>query len=124
MGGILPVKKDWIAYKGIGDVRSGFVEVLRARKGNITSSSETHIECDFGSLLDSPIIGKEWVLKSTLPMKAKIELESVAVDETRIRLILRDRHSFGFKWTIRRNYHAALIETVETIFALCKKQGI
>ena len=74
MSSVTPVEKEVTVRRGISEVKLTIIKQLETMNGEIVKSDRDYIECDFGSLAKSRIIGEFWVSKATLPKKVKINL--------------------------------------------------
>ena len=90
---------------------------LQTLRGRIAHSDDRSIECDFGSLLKSRLLGEFWVSKSTLPKRATIELKEAENGATTITLVVRDTHKYGVKWGYVKKYEKALEELADSIMS-------
>ena len=115
MSGITPVEKELIVRKGMEEVKSAIKKSLENTKGKNVKSDEDYIECDFGSLLMSRLIGEFWVSKATLPKKAEIHFEGIGSNETKVKILVRDTHKYGIKMGYVKKYEKALQELADSI---------
>lgn len=123
MGSITPVEKELIVGKGIEEVKLAIIKQLETMKGKIVKSDEAYIECDFGSLLKSRLLGELWVSKATLPKKAEIHIEGIGSNETKVRTVVRDTHKYGIKRGYVKKYEKALQEVVDSIVDAIRHMG-
>lgn len=115
MGGVTPVEKELTVRKGIKEVKLAIIQQLEIMNGKIAKSNEDYIECDFGSLLKSRVLGEFWVSKTTLPKKVKINLEGVNDNSTKVKILVIDTHKYGIKWGYVKKYEKALQEVADPI---------
>ena len=115
MGSVTPVEKELIVGKGIEEVKLAIIKQLETMKGKIVKSDEAYIECDFGSLLKSRLLGELFVSKATLPKKAEIHIEGIGSNETKVKTVVRDTHKYGIKRGYVKKYEKALQEVVDSI---------
>ena len=104
MSKINPVLREVVVPKSISEVRETLMAILPRLNGNIEHSDEKIIECNFGSLLKSRLIGEFWVSKSTLPKKAIIQLQYSEHSGTTIILRVIDTHNYGIKLGFVKKY--------------------
>ena len=117
MSEVNPVHRETTVTRGVSEVRDMITSRLQFLKGKIVRSDGTSIECDFGSLLKSRLIGEFWVSKSTLPKKAMIGLKDAESGHTRITLDLLDTHKYGVKLGYVKKYEKALEELADSILS-------
>lgn len=115
MSKIQPVQKEWSVDKTPDEVRNALLTALQSLRGNVVQSTGTYIECDLGSLLISRLLGEFWVSRGILPKRAELTLERIAEDQTKVRLVVKDRHKFGLKVGFVKKYEQALEEIAEAI---------
>ncbi|MGD2251350.1 MAG: hypothetical protein PVF70_00375 [Anaerolineales bacterium] len=97
MSGVKPVHQELVVDKSSTEIRHTLTTRLQDLGGKVTRSDERRIECDFGSLWKSRLLGEFFVSKSTLPKKAIITLEDTASGNARIMLDVVDTHKYGVK---------------------------
>lgn len=117
MSGVNPVHRETTVKKNLSEVKDIITSRLQLLKGKVVRSDDTSIECDFGSLLKSRLLGEFWVSKSTLPKKAVINLQDAENGDTRITLDVRDTHKYGVKWGYVKKYQKALEELADSILS-------
>jgi hypothetical protein len=115
MGNVIPVEKVWTVDKNISEASVNLLAAVRYLKGDVVKSTESYIECRFGSLLKSRLIGEFWVSRATLPKKAEIYLQPTADGQTTIKLIIKDTHKYGLKAGFVGKYQQALQELADYI---------
>lgn len=120
MGSVTPAEKELIVRKSIEEVRLSIIKQLETMKGKVVKSDELYIECDFGSLLKSRLLGEFWVSKATLPKKAEIRLQVIGNNETKVKILVRDTHKYGVKWGYVKKYENALQEVANSILEAIK----
>jgi hypothetical protein len=113
---VKPVHRELMVEKNPLDVRDAILAGLPALDGRVIHSEDNSIECDFGSLLQSRLIGEFWVSKSTLPKKAVIKMQA-ASGGTAVVLDIHDTHKFGVKWGFVKKYNEALEELCESLLS-------
>ncbi|WP_321421369.1 hypothetical protein [uncultured Methanobacterium sp.] len=106
--GVNPVNRELVVNKDIGNVRIDLVKGLKSMKGKITTSDENFIECDFGSLFKSRMLGEFFVNKNTLPRRALINLEKAGENRTMVKIFIKDTHKYGVKIGYNGKYEEAL----------------
>ena len=118
MSKINPVLREVVVPKSISEVRETLMTILPRLNGNIEHSDENIIECNFGSLLKSRLIGEFWVSKSTLPKKAIIQLQYSEHSGTTIILRVIDTHKYAIlKLGFVKKYEQALEELLDSILS-------
>ena len=117
MSKINPVLREVVVPKSISEVRETLMAILPRLNENIEHSDEKIIECNFGSLLKSRLIGEFWVSKSTLPKKAIIQLQYSEHSGTTIILRVIDTHKYGVKLGFVKKYEQALEELLDSILS-------
>ncbi len=117
MSKVKPVHKEMTVEKNISEIRDIITAKLQTLKGKFAQSEDTRIECDFGSLLKSRLMGEFWVSKSTLPKKAIIKLDSAETGGTKITLDIQDTHKYGLKLGFVKKYEEALTELSDSILS-------
>lgn len=115
MSDVKPVEKELTVRKGLKEVKLAIIKHLETMKGKVVKSDATYIECDFGSLLKSRLLGEFWVSKATLPKKAEFHLEDIGNNETKVKIFVRDTHKYGVKWGYVKKYEKALQEAANSI---------
>ncbi|MBT4732241.1 hypothetical protein HOB87_09775 [Candidatus Woesearchaeota archaeon] len=113
-----PVHREITIAKTVTEIREIITSKLQFLKGRIVRSDETNIECDFGSLLKSRLLGEFWVSKSTLPKKSSIELKEVENGSTVIILDVRDTNEYVDKWGLVKKYEKSLEELADSILSV------
>ena len=117
MSEVKQIHNEIIVEQSASEVRSIITEKLQSLKGKIVQSDDRRIECDFGSLSKSRLIGEFWVSKSTLPKKAIIELDNVEGGDTKVTLNVQHTHKFGLKMGFVKKYEEALMELSDSILS-------
>ena len=117
MSGVSPIHREMTVQKTVSEVRDIIMSKLQLLNGKVVESTDKSIECDFGSLLKSRLLGEFWISKSTLPKKVIINLEHVENAGTRITLDVRDTHKYGVKWGYVKKYEKALEELSDSILS-------
>jgi hypothetical protein len=117
MSEVNPVHRETTVTKTVSEVRDIITSRLQFLKGKIVMSDDMSMECDFGSLLKSRLLGEFWVSKSTLPKKAMINLKDAESGHTLITLDMRDTHKYGVKWGYVKKYEKALEELADSILS-------
>ncbi len=117
MSGVNQVHKEMTVKKTVSEVRDTITSRVQFLKGRIAQHNDMSIECDFGSLLKSRLLGEFWVSKSTLPQKAIINLEDAQNGRTRITIDIRDSHKYGVKSGYIKKYERALEELADSILS-------
>jgi hypothetical protein len=117
MSAIPPVHQELTVSQPVADVRLSLLQRLQMLDGRIVRSDGDAIVCDFGSLLQSRLVGEFWVSKATLPKRAVIHLQAASGGGTRLVLDIQDTHKFGFKWGFVTKYEQALQELSGFILA-------
>ena len=97
MSKVKQIHNEMLVEQSTSEIRNIITAKLQSLKGKIVQSDDRRIECDFGSLLKSRLIGEFWVSKSTLPKKAIIELGDTESGGTKITLDVLHTHKYGFK---------------------------
>jgi hypothetical protein len=115
MSSVKPVEKELTVKKNIEEVNADIMNLLAIMKGKFVKYEENYIECDFGSLLKSRLIGEFWVSKATLPKKAEIHLEGIDGKVTKVKIHIKDTHKYGVKWGYVKKYEEALQEVADSI---------
>lgn len=115
MSSVTTAKKELTAKKSIKEVKLAIIQQLEIMKGKVVKSDKSYIECDFGSLLTSRLLGEFWVSKATLPKKAEIHLDGIGSNETKVKILVKDTHKYGVKWGYVKKYEEALQEVVDSI---------
>lgn len=116
MSKVEPVHRELTVEKNALDVRNAILARLPALDGRVVHADGNSIECDFGSLLQSRLIGEFWVSKSILPKKAVIKMQA-ASGGTAVSLDIRDTHKYGLKWGFVKKYEEALEELCESLLS-------
>ena len=117
MSGVTPVHREMTVREAVSEVRSVITAKLVLLEGKIVLSDDADIECDFGSLLWSRLLGKLWVSNSALPKKATIKIEDAQNGLTRITIDVRDTHWEEVKLGYVRKYEQALEELSDSILS-------
>ena len=117
MSGVNPVHREVTVKTNISEVRQSIMGTLQALRGRTANSGDGSIECDFGSLLKSRLLGELFVSKSTLPKRATLELKEAKTGGTTITLDVRDTHKLGIKVGYIKKYEQALEELADSILA-------
>ena len=120
MSDVTPVVKELITRKTIEDARMAIIRQLEAAGGKIIKSDEAYIECDFGSLLLSRIIGEFWVPRNMLPKKAEIHLEPTENNGTKVKILIRDTHKYGIILGYVKKYENALQDVADSVLSAIK----
>ncbi len=118
MSRVNPVHREVIVTKSISEVLQNIMGTLQALRGKIAHSDDRRIECDFGSLLKSRLLGEFWVSKSTLPKRVTIELKEVENGNIAIIFDVRDTHKYGILWGCVKKYEKALEELADSILSV------
>jgi len=119
MSAIQPVHQELTVGKDVPTVRAALLDRIKMLDGQLIRSESNILICDFGSLLQSRLVGEFWVSKATLPKQAVIQMQS-ANSGTRLVLDIKDIHKFGFKWGFEKKYAEALLELSEYILSAIK----
>ena len=123
MTAVTPVHRELTVAKAVPDLRSALLKRLQMLDGRIVRSAGTAgtggdtIVCDFGSLLQSRLVGEFWVSKATLPKRAVIQMQAASDGSTHLVLEIQDTHKLGFKWGFVQKYEEALQELSEYILS-------
>jgi hypothetical protein len=117
MSGVNPVHREMTVRKPVAEVRSVISSSLARLKGKTVVSDDTGIECKFGSLLISRLLGEFWVSRATLPKKAIIKLDDAQDGHTKVTIEVRDTHKWGVKWGYVNKYELALQELSDSILS-------
>ena len=117
MSEVKPVHMELSVAGSPAEVGSALLKQAQALNGRLVRSEANAIECDFGSLLVSRLVGEFWVPKSTLPKKAVIGLQAAAAGGTLVVLDIHDTHRFGYKLGYVGKYEAALQELAEALIS-------
>jgi hypothetical protein len=117
LSGVKPLHQQKVLDKPSAEIRHTLTSRLQDLGGKVTRSDERRIECDFGSLLKSRLLGEFFVSKSTLPKEAIITLEDTASGKVRITLDIVDTHKYSVKWGYVKKYEQALEELASSIMA-------
>ena len=117
MSKVKPIHNEVSVKKNIPEIRDIITEKLQTLNGKIVQSGDSRIECDFGSLMKSRLVGEFWVSKSTLPKKAIIKLSQLEGGRTKITLDIHDTHKLGFKRGFVKKYEKALSELADSILS-------
>ena len=120
MSKIRPVHKEITASKDLPELRDSILKRMQLLDGRVVRSEDNTLECDFGSLLQSRIIGEFWVSKSTLPKNALIKMQAASGGGTLVSLDIKDTHKYGFKWGFIQKYEQALEELSESLLSAIK----
>ena len=116
MSAVQPVHKELTVGRDLPAVQAALLQRLKMLDGRLVRSEGNSIVCDFGSLLQSRLVGEFWVSKATLPKQAVILMQP-ASGGTRLVLDITDTHKFGFKWGFEKKYQEALQELSEYILS-------
>ena len=120
MSAVKPVHRELTIGKDIPELRAAIIKRVQMLDGRIVRSEATEsnaIVCDFGSLLQSRLVGEFWVSKATLPKQAVIQMQSTSGGSTLLVLDIKDTHKFGFKLGFVKKYEEALQELSEFILS-------
>jgi hypothetical protein len=109
MSSITPVHRELTVDRDLPAVHAALLERVKMLAGRLVRSEANSIVCDFGSLLQSRLLGEFWVSKATLPKQAIIQMQA-ASGGTHLVLDIKDTHMFGFKWGFEKKYEEALQE--------------
>jgi len=115
MSEVKPVHKELTVGMDIPDLRAALLQRVQMLDGRVVRSEGDSMVCDFGSLLQSRLLGEFWVSKATLPKQAFIQMQTAGGGSTRLVLDIKDTHKFGFKWGFVKKYEEALQELSEFI---------
>jgi hypothetical protein len=116
MSTVTPVHRELTVGRDLAAVRTALLQRVKMLDGRLVRSQDNSIVCDFGSLLQSRLVGEFWVSKATLPKQAVIQLQADNGD-TRLVLDIKDTHKFGFKWGFEKKYQEALQELSEYLLS-------
>jgi hypothetical protein len=116
MSAVQPVHKELNVGRDLPAVQAALLQRIKMLDGHLVSSEGNSIVCDFGSLLQSRLVGEFWVSKATLPKQAVIQMQP-ANGGTHLVLDIKDTHKFGFKWGFEKKYQEALQELCEYILS-------
>jgi len=117
MSAVKPVHKELTVPRDIPVIRAALLKRVQMLHGRVVPSQDNSIVCDFGSLLQSRLVGEFWVPKATLPKQAVIQLQAASAGATRLVLDIKDTHKFGFKWGFEQKYEEALQELSQAILS-------
>lgn len=117
MSGLNPVHRETVVTKPVSEVRDIIASRLQILKGKIVRSDDMSIECDFGSLLKSRLLGEFWVSRSTLPKRAMTNFKDTESGHTYVTLDVRDTHKYGVKWGYFEKYEKSLEELADSILS-------
>jgi len=117
MSAVRPVHRELTVGKDLPEVSNAILKRMQALDGKVVRAEDNIIECDFGSLLQSRVIGEFWVSKSTLPKKAIIKMQTASGGGTMVILDIKDTHKYGFKWGFVQKYVEALEELAESLLS-------
>jgi hypothetical protein len=117
MSGTIKTHRELTVPMDISAVRDAILLKLHVLEGRLIRSENNYIECDFGSLLESRLIGEFWVPASTLPKKAVLNLQANSEATTRIIVDVYDTHRFGFMWGYVEKYKQAIDDVADTILS-------
>jgi hypothetical protein len=117
MSAVKPVHQELIVSRDIPAIRAALLKRVQILHGKVVPSEDNSIVCDFGSLLQSRLVGEFWVSKATLPKQAVIQLQAAGAGATRLVLDIKDTHKFGFKWGFEQKYEEALQELSQAILS-------
>jgi len=116
MSSVTPIHKELTVGRDLPAVQAALLQRVKMLDGHLVRSEENSIVCEFGSLLQSRLVGEFWVSKATLPKQAIIQLQP-ASGGTLLVLDIKDTHKFGFKWGFEKKYQEALQELSEYILS-------
>jgi len=116
MSTVKSVHKELTIGKDIPAVQAALLKRVQMLDGRIARSESNTIVCDFGSLLQSRLVGEFWVSKATLPKQAVIQMQASNAGTSLI-LDVKDTHKFGFKWGFEKKYEEALQELSEYLLS-------
>jgi hypothetical protein len=116
MSAVQPVHKELTVGRELPAVQAALLQRIKKLDGRLAHSDGNSIVCDFGSLLQSRLVGEFWVSKATLPKQAVIQMQP-ANGGTQLVLDIKDTHKFGFKWGFEKKYQEALQELSEDILS-------
>ena len=117
MSELKPFHKELTVGKDIPDVRAALLKRIQMLDGRIIRSESNSIVCDFGSLLQSRLVGEFWVSKATLPKQAVIQMQAASSGGTLLVLDIKDMHKYGFKLGYVKKYEEALQELSELLLS-------
>ncbi len=117
MSAVKPVHRELTTGRDISAVRTALLQRVQMLDGRIVRSDDNSIVCDFGSLLQSRLVGEFWVSKAALPKQALIQMQVASGGGTLLVLDIKDTHRFGFKWGFVTKYEEALQELSEFILS-------
>lgn len=110
MSEVRPVHKELTVGKELPEVSDAILKRVIMLDGRVARLENNTLECNFGSLLQSRLVGEFWVSKATLPKQALIRMEASDNGGTRLVLDIKDTHNYGFKWGFVTKYEEALEE--------------
>ena len=116
MSAVKPVHKELTVPRDIPVIRAALLKRVQMLHGRVVLSQDNSIVCDFGSLLQSRLVGEFWVSKATLPKQAVIQMQASNAGTSLI-LDVKDTHKFGFKWGFEQKYEEALQELSQAILS-------
>ncbi len=119
MSGVQPVHRELIVGRDMPAVQAALLQRVKMLDGRLVRTEANSIVCDFGSLLQSRLVGEFWVSKATLPKQAIIQMQATD-GGTRLVLDIKDTHKFGFKWGFEKKYEEALQELSEYLLSAVK----
>lgn len=117
MSEIAPVHRAMIVKKSTAEAESLIRTRIQQLNGKVVRSDSKSIECDFGSLLKSRLFGEFFVSTSTLPKKAVVTFEDGGDGQSKITVVVRDRHKYGLKLGYVKKYETALLQLSESLLA-------
>ena len=117
MSEVKPVHKELTVGKDIPDIRAALLKRVQMLNGRVVHSEGNSIVCDFGSLLQSRLVGEFWVSKATLPKQAVIQMEAASGGGTLLVLDIKDSHKYGFKLGYVKKYEEAMQELSENLLS-------
>ncbi|HVM71212.1 MAG TPA: hypothetical protein VMT91_05600 [Anaerolineales bacterium] len=117
MSEVNPVHQELTVGKELSDVRAGLLKRVQMLGGSVVSLEGNTLICNFGSLLQSRLIGEFWVSKATLPKQATLQMQAAGGGGTTLVLDIKDTHKFGFKLGYVKKYEEALQELAENLLS-------
>jgi hypothetical protein len=118
MSEIAPVHRAIIVKKSNAEAESLIRARIRLLNGKVVNSDSKSIECDFGSLLKSRLFGEFFVSASTLPKKAVVTFEDGGDGQSKITLVVRDRHKYDLKLGYVKKYETALLQLSDSLLSV------
>ena len=116
MSSVAPIHKELTVGRDLPAVQAALLQRVKMLDGHLVSLDGNSIVCDFGSLLQSRLVGEFWVSKATLPKQAVIQMQASNAGTSLI-LDVKDTHKFGFKWGFEQKYEEALQELSQAILS-------